>query len=148
MITSIENGWFGYILFQRANGGGRRYLSITREVILLGEAFHVLILVIQCKGWFTQKVRPWNGLTLALQIHTSQFHTHFNTRLSRRMWMSYFDWQIVLTCFPWYRDSIGLVILFFECRNWNPGLRILLHICSFWWFLHWRPSSFNFARIL
>jgi hypothetical protein len=45
MITSIENGWFGYILFQWANGGGRRYLSITREVILLGEAFHVLILV-------------------------------------------------------------------------------------------------------
>jgi hypothetical protein len=80
--------------------------------------------LLQCKGWFTQKVRPWNGWTLALQIHTSQFHAHFNTRLSRRMRMSYFDWQIVLTCFPWYQDSIGLVVLFFECHNWNLGLRI------------------------
>jgi hypothetical protein len=56
----------GIFCFSEQNGGGRRYLSITREVILLGEAFHVLILVAVQKMVYTEgEAMKWVNFGIA-----------------------------------------------------------------------------------
>jgi hypothetical protein len=68
--------------------------------------------LLQCKGWFTQKVRPWNGWTLALQISHfpisyTFYHQAFKKDVNELFWLTdCFDMFSWIPRLNWVGNSI------------------------------------------